>query len=964
MGDGESETVTLDDLIPGGAAPFRQIPGYELLGIIARGGMGVVYRARQVSLGRVVALKVMLGGAHAAELFRTRFRREARLAAALRHPAIVPVFDIGEHEGQPYFSMEYVEGSDLGQLAKGTGLDPKTAARHITFIARAIHFAHAQGVLHRDIKPSNLLLGRDGRLWIADFGLARGVEADQDLTMSGETLGSPGFMAPEQVSSRRGGTGPWSDVYGLGSTLYCLLTGRPPFQGAAVPEIIRGVLESEARFPEAQGRGLPKDLMVICLKCLAKEPARRYATALELADDLERYLAGQPIVARPASVATRAWKAGVRHRGVMVPLMVAVLLGVSGAGVWWYQRGIRRTAELLQAAEQQFTLGRPDQAVGLLARVLTERPEDRVVAERLLNTINLNPFVVPAEGRFGSAASWAVYAGNQVLVCTTNAELSSIQLWTAAGKKLQEWPGVSGECFDAALSPDGRWLAVGTGEGCLVRESGGATQNLSGLGGDVFLARFVAQSWRLPAATLVLVLAAPDRVEVRELASWRVEQSYPVTDDEILVAAISPDGSRLAMATRHRGTVEWIDLRQRKRMSASASVHTNTVRGVVFSPDSRWLASAADDGQVVIWEAVRGEVVARFQEPGGLPIRWVDFTAGSDRLLTGSVAVRGAGSGSEQGAARIYGWRGAERWESEGEFIGDAGPAKWAGFGWSKGTALVVGGDQALRMFDVATRRQRGRAPETLRLAPAIPSLSGPQLRSDGNRLLVVLADRSMAELRQVGGGRLSFQTNAPANRKAAVSRRAPEGHPDLETLHRGPLTAFDLSVDGQWTASGSRDGRVFVTRPGSNRAIHGPLEHGGTVNTVRFSVDAQYLAASTATKIRVWDVPSGRLVLESPWLDGGIYEVGFDEDGGSVVGAASTGDDVRLPLARLRGRAPRWLADLGGALAGESRLSTAAERASASRAFARVREEILDGRAETHSDAERLRHWGQEVVR
>lgn len=234
------------------------------------------------------------------------------------------------------------------------------------------------------------------------------------------------------------------------------------FHGAAVPEIIRRVLEDEAGSPEALCRDLPKDLTVICLKCLEKDPTRRYGSALELAEDLERFLSGQPIVARPASVATRAWKAGVRHRGIVVPATVAVVLGLIAAIYWGHQRGVRRIAELLQSADQQFALGRPDQAVGALARVLAEQPGDRVVAERLLNTLNLTPFLAPAAGRFGNAVSWAVYAGDRILACATNGAPVSIQLWNPEGKKLEEWPAASGECFDAALSPDGHWLAVGT----------------------------------------------------------------------------------------------------------------------------------------------------------------------------------------------------------------------------------------------------------------------------------------------------------------------------------------------------------------------------------------------------------------------------------------------------------------------------------------------------------------------
>ena len=279
---------------------------YELIEEIARGGMGIVYKARQVSLNRLVAVKMILFGDLAGPRAIERFRREAESAAKLQHPNIVAVHEVGEHEGQCYFSMDYVAGPNLAGLVGNRPLPARQAVRYVRRVAEAIAYAHEQGLLHRDLKPSNVLIDRHDQPQVTDFGLAKTLGTGSvpaphtlPLTLSGQVLGSPNYLPPEQAAGRRGVVGPASDVYGLGAILYFLLTARPPFVGETIETTLAQVLNQEPVSPRLLNGSVPRDLETICLKCLEKDPARRYPGAQAVADELGRFELGQPILARP-----------------------------------------------------------------------------------------------------------------------------------------------------------------------------------------------------------------------------------------------------------------------------------------------------------------------------------------------------------------------------------------------------------------------------------------------------------------------------------------------------------------------------------------------------------------------------------------------------------------------------------------------------------------------------------------
>jgi formylglycine-generating enzyme required for sulfatase activity len=321
------------DLTPGESREYPEVPGYEILGIYGHGGMGVVYRARQVLANRLVALKMIRALEHASPTDRLRFQIETEAVARLQHPHIVQLYEVGEVRGQPFFSLEFCDGSTLTEQLKKRRPTPREAAQLIETLAQAMHYAHLRGVVHRDLKPGNVLLAGTERVAkITDFGLAKRIDAEaRDVSQSGAIMGTASYMAPEQASGKVRDTGPAADVYALGALLYECLTGRPPFEG---PQhvILMSVLSDERVPPSRLVPKVPADLETICLKCLSKEPARRYASAEGLANDLRRYQAGEPNRARPVGAAERTWK-WARRRPALAALLGVVLLALVGLTV-------------------------------------------------------------------------------------------------------------------------------------------------------------------------------------------------------------------------------------------------------------------------------------------------------------------------------------------------------------------------------------------------------------------------------------------------------------------------------------------------------------------------------------------------------------------------------------------------------------------------------------------------------
>jgi eukaryotic-like serine/threonine-protein kinase len=334
-------------------ASLPGIPGYDVEALVGHGGMGVIYKARHHRLNRVVALKMLIAGAYARPHERARFQREAEAVASLQHPNIVAVYDVGDHDGCPYFTMELLEGGSLDRKLAGTPLPSSQAATLLITLADAMQAAHQAGIVHRDLKPANILLTATGTPKVADFGLARQFERGPALTLSGVRIGTPSYMAPEQVSGIAGTIGPAADIYALGALLYEMLTGRPPFRGESVVETQRQVIHDEPVSPSRLNAKVPRDLETICLKCLSKEAERRYASAAELADDLRRFEQGRPIRARPVGSGQRSWR-WCRRNPIPAALATALLALVAlavGGGLWIERQGAERQGRAREAVE-------------------------------------------------------------------------------------------------------------------------------------------------------------------------------------------------------------------------------------------------------------------------------------------------------------------------------------------------------------------------------------------------------------------------------------------------------------------------------------------------------------------------------------------------------------------------------------------------------------------------------------
>jgi tetratricopeptide (TPR) repeat protein len=329
------------------------VPGYELLRELGRGGMGVVYQARDVRLNRIVALKMLLTGAHAGPIDRIRFQIEAEAVATLQHPNIIKIHEVGEKDGCPYLAFEFLEGQSLDRYLTAHILPARTAAEMIETLARAIHCAHQRGIVHRDLKPGNIFMSPEGHLRILDFGLAKRLEADSH-TRSGSIMGTPAYMSPEQAHGDVRALGPATDIYALGAIFYEMLTGRPPFRSNSVMDTLVQVRRDEPVPPSRLKTRLPRDLEVICLHCLRKDPARRYPSAEALADDLHHFLAGEPIRARPVPLWERTLKWARRHptATALVLVCISAALGLLGVGIWYNARLEHANRQLVQSNEQ------------------------------------------------------------------------------------------------------------------------------------------------------------------------------------------------------------------------------------------------------------------------------------------------------------------------------------------------------------------------------------------------------------------------------------------------------------------------------------------------------------------------------------------------------------------------------------------------------------------------------------
>jgi WD40 repeat protein len=881
--DGAGQPLPEPNPTPEGTRVFGD---YDLLESNVQGGMGIVYKARQRGIGRIVALKVLALGPEARPEAVKRFHAEVSAAASLQHPNIVAIHEAGCWEARYFFSMDFVAGRTLAAVAQDKPLPAKQTARYLRILAEAIHYAHERGILHRDLKPSNVLVDAADQLRVTDFGLAKRLVDDPNLTLSGQVLGTPNYLPPEQAQGRWRAVCRAGDVYGLGATLYYLLTGRPPFVGASRETTLDLVLHQDVVSPRLLNGSVPCDLETICLRCLEKEPSRRYATAQILADELGRFIRDEPIQARPVSQLEKAWRWAKRRplvAGLGAGMAVILSLGVAGV-LWQWQRADaerrlqKRYAyasdmKAAQIALQQSNLG---MALSLLRRYLPKPGEEdlRGIEWRYLWGASRGDEVLSIP--HPEVLRDAVLSPDARYLVTCGVEPNSlVRVWeTATARKVASFesgPGI-GPRRELAFSGDGQRLALRTVNGVEVRRTADweVVRSL-GSGEGMFSAPFFLSP---DGRQLVLGGTAGTNValEVWELAEGprRVLTNAYASFRNL---AMDPKGRRLAYSRacavfNQPGPIGLWDLETGATTNLLES--TDPV-ALTFSPDGQWLAAGHWSGEVSVWRTADWQLATRYRGHQGMTFG-LAFSPDSSWLATG---------GSDQ----TIQFREAGTWKRS--------PARPPLKGH---VGLIVALSFSADGQELASASSYDRTAKVWKLAPhaattqysmSLPAQAVPiGPLADGSALVALEEENDLIQCLRLPDGQLLHSNQCQPSEKVGCSglRAFPANGLALGVTSNGIVFSWDLrsgkppaeiqvDQDGFMPAYLSPDNRWLLGVRDDGGGVLGDLRARRTVPhfpfrwflsyAAAFSPDNRWLAFSTPPpdySIKLWDLAEERV--------------------------------------------------------------------------------------------------------
>jgi WD40 repeat protein len=873
-----------------------RVPGFEILELLGRGGMGVVYRARQVKLNRVVALKMILAGGHAGAAELQRFRAEAEILGQLRHPHIVQIYSVGDQGGRPYFALEFVEGGSLAQKLDGRPLPPAEAAGLIEKVAQGMHAAHTAGIIHRDLKPANILMMDDGAPKITDFGLARKVDAGRGKTQTGAILGTPSYMPPEQAQGRKE-IGPAADVYALGAILYELLTGRPPFKAATTLDTVMAVITDEVTPPRRRQPQTPRDLETICLKCLHKDPRRRYASALALAEDLRRFQAGEPILARRASPWERGWR-WLRRRPAVAAALV-VLLAVLGLATWLYgddayrvianrgrvavagnEAGVRvvlrragqSVAVLDPAGEREVTLSTGDYEAELEGDPdgLELSADHITVTRNGLEVIEVRKEVVEGlrfDGHRGPVVALALSPDGRLALSGSRAVGGdgSLRVWDVAARREVRRLADSGlDVMALAISPDGSRALSSGSEGVRLWDvpTGQEIRSWKGHKGEVRSVAFAPDGRR------AVTGGADGTVRLWDVDNGQELRVLEAHVGGVWAVRVSPDGRTAVSGGADRMVRLW-DLDTGKELDRLRGRHAADVLCVAFSPDGMFIASGGEDHVVRLWDAVTGKVLRRLHGHKNL-VTAVAFTPDGRQVVTASadrtVRVWDTSSGKER---RVLSGHGvgvlAVAVTPDGRHALSAGGVNFT-------DQWVLGHDFSLRWWPLP-RAHPG---------PDIESAPKPEKRLviQGHSDAVYTVAYELDGTFLLSGGRDGSVGLWDAETGDGTVRRFPgfESFPGFETgLGAGPT----FSPSGERVGAGGREGSVSLWEVRTGKEARPRFWVGTMPSSLAFSPDGKYILFGDqwAGTLVLWDLVAARVVRLFAGHINAVQSVAFAPD-------------------------------------------------------------------------------------